>query len=140
VGERVWHHLAFGLSLQPIIAYGRSRLQRRFNVSGFNKLPLWVSAVCPYTGKAISLQLNSDLQAIGFDLVHPALRLLNLWQHSKLVLHMMPDLMGNHIGLRELAGLASDVAHAKALLEVLKEACVGRLVLIRSRIASLRKT
>jgi hypothetical protein len=49
VGERVRHHIALGLSLQPIVAYGRSRLQRRFNISGFNKLPLCLRAVCPYT-------------------------------------------------------------------------------------------
>ena len=37
---------------------------------------------------------------------------------------MVTDLVGNHIGLRELAGLAPDVARTKAPLEVLKETCV----------------
>ena len=32
--------------------------------------------------------------------------------------------MSNHIGLRELAGLAADVASGEAPLKVLKEACI----------------
>ena len=32
--------------------------------------------------------------------------------------------MSNHIGLRELAGLAPDVAGAEAALKVLKETCI----------------
>jgi ELWxxDGT repeat protein len=36
----------------------------------------------------------------------------------------MANLVGNHIGLRKLAGFASDIARAKAPFEVLKKACV----------------
>src|SRR5262245_13251980 len=32
--------------------------------------------------------------------------------------------MSNHIGLRELAGLAADIAGTEALLKFLKEACI----------------
>ena len=37
---------------------------------------------------------------------------------------MVTDLVGNHIGLRELAGLAPDVARTEAPLEILKETSV----------------
>src|SRR5262249_14872621 len=37
------------------------------------------------------------------------------------VLHVMADLMGDHVGLRELTGLAAGVAGAEASLEILKE-------------------
>jgi hypothetical protein len=38
------------------------------------------------------------------------LRFLHLGQYSKLVLNMVTDLVGYHIRLRKLAGLASDIA------------------------------
>ena len=37
---------------------------------------------------------------------------------------MMPDFVGNHIGLGELTGLAADIASAEAPLKVLEEAGV----------------
>jgi hypothetical protein len=37
---------------------------------------------------------------------------------------MVTNLVGNHIGLRELAGLAPDVARTEAPLEILKETSV----------------
>src|SRR5262249_7466662 len=37
---------------------------------------------------------------------------------------MVADLVSNHISLRELAGLAPDVAGTEALLKVPKEACI----------------
>ena len=78
-------------------------------------------AVRPDAGKTIGLQLHPDLQAVGLCLAHSTLRLLDLRQQSQLVLDMMPDLVRNHIGLRELAGLAADIASAEATLEILKE-------------------
>src|SRR5882762_3016782 len=43
---------------------------------------------------------------IGGSAVHPLLLLLDLGQHPQQVLYVMADLVGNHIGLRELAGFA----------------------------------
>src|SRR4051794_33053249 len=37
------------------------------------------------------------------------------------LLHVMPDLVGNHVGFRELARLAAGVAGAKAPFQVLEE-------------------
>jgi hypothetical protein len=37
---------------------------------------------------------------------------------------VMTDLVSNHVGFRELAGLAPHIAHTKASLKILKEICV----------------
>jgi hypothetical protein len=53
-----------------------------------------------------------------------------LGQDSKQVLHVVPDLMGDYVGLRELASLAPDVTTTKAALKILEEARVEIHLLI----------
>ena len=124
MGECVRYDVALSLPLQPIVSDGCSRLQGSFNIPRFDELPLCLGALRPDAGEAVRLQLHPDLQIVSLNLVHPALGFLHLWQYSKLVLHVVADLVGNHIRLGKLAGLAADIAGAEAPLEVLKEACV----------------
>jgi hypothetical protein len=124
VGKCIGHDITLGLPLQAIVSDGRSALQRRFDITWLDELPLCLGALRPNAGKAIGLQLHPDLQRIRLSLVHSTLRFLHLCQYSKLVLNVVTDLVGNHIRLRKLAGLASDIASPEAPLEVLKEACV----------------
>jgi hypothetical protein len=58
------------------------------------------------------------LADIRLGLPHCTLFLLHLWKQSELVLKVVADLVSNHVGLRELAGLAADVASAEAPLKV----------------------
>src|SRR5262245_58263864 len=121
MGEGVRHDVALGPTLQAIIANGGGRLHGCLDVAGLEELPLFLRVMGPYPGKAVGLQLDADLELIGFASVHTLLRLLHLWQDSEQVLHMVADLVSNHVGLRELAALASDVAAAETLLDILKE-------------------
>src|SRR5690349_6268449 len=74
----------------------------------------------PDAGQAISLQFHAHLDAIRFRAAsNPALRFLRLRQDAKQVLHVMPDLVSNHIGFRELASLA--VAPTESNLHVAEE-------------------
>jgi hypothetical protein len=91
------------------------------NIAGLDEPPLLLRVVCPHPGKAVGLQLDSHLQFIGLDLVHAALRLLYLRQDSQQILHVVADLVRNHVGLGELAALASHIAAAETPLEILKE-------------------
>jgi hypothetical protein len=106
------------LGLQSIVADGRGCLHCSLNISGFNELPLGLRPVRPGYGQAVSLQLHSDLQTIRLGLAHRTLLLLHLWQQSELVLKMVADLVSSHIGLRELAGFAADIASAETPLKV----------------------
>src|SRR5215468_3285467 len=60
----------------------------------------------PDAGQTISLQLDLDLQLVGLGAVHPLLLLLDPRKNSQRILHVMTDLVGDHIGLREFAGFA----------------------------------
>ena len=89
MGEGIWYDVALGLALQAIVPNGRSRLQCRFNVTRFNEIPLCLSTVRPYAGKAVRLQLDADLQRIRIGLLHAVLGLPDLGQYTKLVLDVM---------------------------------------------------
>ena len=58
----------------------------------------------PDAGEAIGLQLDPHLNAVGLGLAaRRLLLLLHLRQDAEQVLHVMADLVRDHIGLRELA-------------------------------------
>src|SRR5437762_5372650 len=65
----------------------------------------------PHTGEAVCLQFYAYRNRVGPPLV--ALRALGVrpLQDAELVLHMMTDLMGNHIGFGELPGRVEPVLH-----------------------------
>jgi hypothetical protein len=124
MSECVWHDVTLALPLQSIVANGGSRLQGGFDIAGLDESPLCLGAIRPDARQAICLQLNPDLKCIGVGLFDSLLCLLYLRQDAKLVLHVMPDFVSDYIGLRKLAGFASDVTTAETLLKVSKKACV----------------
>src|SRR5260221_2334137 len=124
MGERVRNDITLRLPLQSIVTDRRSGRHRCFNIPWLNKLPFLLGTVCPDAGEAVRLQFYADLQAVGLRLVHPTLPLLHLGQNAELVLDAVTDLMRDHIGLRELAGVAANIATAEAPLKVLEEARV----------------
>src|SRR4051812_14232070 len=123
MGEGIRHHAALRLALQRVVADGRRRLHRRVDVARLNEFGSLFLQVCPNAAETIGLQLDAHLNAVG---CRPASRLLLLalsfLQNAKLVLHMMPDLMGDHIGLREFARLAA--AATEAVFDFLEEGSV----------------
>src|SRR5262249_12934339 len=75
----------------------------------------------PHARKTVGLKLDLDLSPVGADLVHPLLLRLDLGQDPQQVLHMMADLVADHIGLRELARRAADLTAAEPGLDILEE-------------------
>src|SRR5262245_54640037 len=121
MGERVGHHIALASALQAIISDRGCGLHGSFDVTRLDEAPLLLRVVSPYAGKAIGLQLDAHLKAVGADLIQGLLRLLDLWEDSKQILHVMANLVRDDIGLGELATSASDFAAAEAPLDILKE-------------------
>ena len=121
MGERVRHHIALRLLLQPIVADRRGGAHRGLDVAGLDQLPLLVGARRPDAGEAVGLQLDLDLQAVRLGLGQAALLLLHLGQDAELVLHVMADLVRDHIGLRELARARSGVAAVETPLDLAEE-------------------
>src|SRR5579885_203021 len=117
MSEGVRHDVALRLLLQPIVADGRSRLQRRLNVAGLDRLPALIGTVGPHTGETIGLQLDADLNAVGAGAAaRCALLLLCLGQDAEQVLHVMTDLVCDHVSFGKLAGLAAAAVKAHAHL------------------------
>src|SRR5262249_25443728 len=82
----------------------------------------FVLAVRPYAGEAVGLQLDLALDVVRRRLaVGRALRLLRLRQNAQQILHVVPDLVRDHIGLRKLARSAADIAAAKARRDLIEE-------------------
>src|SRR5262245_4873562 len=76
--------------------------------------------VRPDTGQAVSLQFDPYLNAVCFGAVsNLALCFLRLRQDAKQVLHVMADLVRNHVGFGKFAGLAA--APTEADLHVAEE-------------------
>src|ERR1043166_3663498 len=119
VGEAVRDHGAARLTLQPVVADRRGGFQRRLDVSRIEERFLLLLPVRPHAGQAIGLQLDLHLQAVGVALRQPVLHLLHLGQDAEQVLDVVPVLMGDHVGLGELTGLA--LAPAEAALEFAEE-------------------
>src|SRR5262249_33732282 len=121
MGEGVRHNIALAASLQSVITNCRRRLQGRLHITGLDEPPLFLAVVSPHPSEAVGLQLDANLEMLDLDLIHTALRLLHLRQDSKQVLHVVTDLVRDHIGLGELAALATDVTTVESSLDVLKE-------------------
>src|SRR3954447_7160887 len=114
VGETVGHHPARRLPLQRIVADRGCRPQCRIDVALFDEArTLLLFAVDPDAGKTIRLQLDLDLQRIGFRFAAGLLlQPLHAWQDAEQILDMMPRLMRDDVGRRELAGTARTAAEA----------------------------
>src|SRR5262249_23132719 len=66
-------------------------------------------------------------------LVEALLHLLHLRKYAQQVLHVMADLVRNHVRLRKLAGLAAGIAGAEPAFEILEERGVEiNLAIIRT--------
>src|SRR6185436_12748581 len=91
VGEGVGHHPALHLLLQPIVADGVRRGERLLEVARA-ELPHRARVVSPHAGIAIGLQLVAHRSLGGF---RPG--------RAGQLLHVVPDLVRDHVGLGEVA-------------------------------------
>src|SRR5712691_5029593 len=120
VGECVGDDVALRLPLQAVVADGGRGLERSFDVALLDQIPALLRTLGPDSGKTIGLQLDLDLQVIRLDLADGVLTLLHLRQDAEQILHVVTDLVGDHVSLGELARLAV-VAAAEPALQVAEE-------------------
>src|SRR5258705_7290443 len=127
VGEAVGDAVALRPFLERIVADRGRGAHSGFDVAGLEEGRLALApqvlilVARPDAGEAIRLQLDPHLDLVPLGLADGALRLLRLRQDAEQVLHVMADLVRDHIGLRELAGLAADVAAAEAGGDLVEE-------------------
>jgi hypothetical protein len=112
-------------------------LHRSFYVAWFDKFPCLLRVVRPYSGRAIGLQFDPHLDSVRIRFVHTLVRFLGFGQDSEQILHVVTDFVRDHIGLRELTGLASDIAGTKSTFKVAKERGVEINLAIVGTVAAL---
>src|SRR5262249_11776883 len=125
------HHIALRAPLQRIVADGCRSLQRGLDVTGLDEwrlsLPLevLVRAIGPHAGETIGLQFDCNLNVIGLRSGFGALlRLLRLGKNAEQILHVMPNLVGNHVSFGELTRLTAHLAAAKARRDLIEKRSV----------------
>ena len=69
-----------------------------------------LGVVRPHAGEAVGLQLEAHGERVGGRLVGPLLRGVHLVGEAEQVLHVVADLVGDHVGLGEVAAGAEPVA------------------------------
>src|SRR5262249_19653231 len=126
VGEAVRHHVALRSSLQGVVADRRRSLHGSLDVARLYErrlaltLQIVVLELRPHAGETVGLQLDPHLDRVRFGLAtRRLLQLLRLRQDAEQVLHVVADLVRDHVGLRELAGAA--LATAESGLDLLEE-------------------
>ena len=111
---------------ETVIADGRRRPVKLDRYRRIKEVKLLLSPSCPHASQTIGLQFHAHLQAVLLGLARRCLlRLRGLGKNSKLALHMMADLVRNHIGFGKIQGLAVS-ATAKLVLEILEKNEVSR--------------
>src|SRR5437867_5294046 len=119
--EAVRHHPALRAPLQRIVTDCGGGAQRGLDVTGLQQMPALIGLVRPHAGEAIGLQLDTDLDSVCFWRAPTGglLSVVRLRQDALEILHVMTDLMRDHIGLREPARFA--IAAAEARLDLPEE-------------------
>ena len=113
--EAFRHDAALRLLLQAVVADGRGRGQRRFEVARFEHVFHGVGTLAPDAGQAICLQFHAHGQGIALALANALLGLMYLVGDAEQVLDVVADLVGDDVGLGKFAG------GLEALLEVAVE-------------------
>src|SRR4029453_19532382 len=101
--------------LQPIVADGRRGGDSLLDVARVERSAL-LRRVAPDAGEAIRLQLLPHRKRVARAIRSVRRLLLDLLHQAELVLHVWTDLVGNHVGAREIT------RGAEALRELLEEA------------------
>ncbi len=105
MGKGIGDDPALALLLQAIVTDGIGGVQCILQVAFLEPVMALLCVVGPDTGKAVGLQLLAHQQAVvAFHLRTALARRLHLLGNAQQRLHVMADLVGDHIGLGEIAG------------------------------------
>jgi hypothetical protein len=112
VGERVGHDRAGLLALQAVVADRRGGVECFLDVAWLEPLVLLLREVGPHAGVAVGLQLLAHQQpVVALDLRAARAQLRHLLGHAGDGLHVVADLVRDHVRLREVAAGAHARGH-----------------------------
>src|SRR5450755_1775899 len=89
--------------LQRVIADRRGRLQPLFQVARLENLSRLIGLRGPNSGEAVGLKFNQHRYLVGPYPTRVLFCLGGLIRDAQLILHMMPDLVGDDVGASKIA-------------------------------------
>ena len=92
-----------GIALQGVVADGARGAEPFLDVPGLEEVRRLVRVVRPDAREAVGLQLEPDGKLVRFDLVDALLQLVHAARDTEQGLHVVPDLVRDDIGAREIA-------------------------------------
>src|SRR5215468_131628 len=116
--------LASRLLLQPVVADRGRRGERLLDIAGLQQV-LAPGVVAPHAGEAVGLQLGAHRDVVALP---AAAELLRPLLDAQQLLEVVADLVGEHIGLREVAGSAEPLPELAIERQVDVGVLVGRAV------------
>ena len=129
MGEGIRNDPALTLLLQTVVADGVRRVQCFLKIPFLEPVMTLLGVVGPDPGKAIRLQLLANQQAVVTLHTRAALTgSLHLLRYAQQRLHMVADLMGDHVGLSEVARDRKARGHLIEELQVEIHLLVARTV------------
>ena len=99
VGEGFGCCTALSLLLQPVVADGFGQFETLLQVTVLHRVVHGVLIVCPDSCIVVGEQLETDADLIGLYLISLVHRLMGLAECSCEILHVVTDLMGNHVSV-----------------------------------------
>src|SRR3954465_15933041 len=126
VRERLRRYPTARHLLELVVADGGSRAKALLRIAGLQHLPLR-RGMAPHARIAVGLQLEPDRERVTLRRValHQALHTLALPEH---VLHVVSDLVGDHVRLREVSGRSEAPGQLPVEAQIDVNALVGRTV------------
>ncbi len=106
MGEGVGDDGPGGLALDPVVADGAGRVERLLEIARLEDVARPLGVVGPDPGEAVGLELEPDRQCVSVRLGEPLLLPVDLVGDPEEVLDVVADLVGDDIGLGEVAGCA----------------------------------
>ena len=103
VGERVGHHRARGAPHHLVVADLCRRVQAGLDVAAIEPAAGLLRVMRPHARIAVGLQLEPHRQLVGLALADALLRGLHLLHRAQQVLDVVADLVGDDVGIGELA-------------------------------------
>ena len=97
--------------LQSVVTNRRGGAESLFKVSMLDQVPSLLGMIAPHAGIAIGLKLHTNRQGIAFGFRRLSLETVHFFRDAEQVLHMVADLVRNHIGLGKVPGGSKAMLH-----------------------------
>ena len=126
MGEALRTYRAALHALEVIVAYGCGCLEAGGDIGVVNDLAL-LSAVRPYACEAVRLKFEIDGERVSLGGILTG-KVLNFLFDSENILHVVPEFVGDNVGLREVRIAAAEAAEFIPEAEVDVDLPVGGAV------------